>query len=215
MPKAIDVIGQRYGRLTVVRNQPRAAGARRRVLCLCDCGNETVSEPRVLRAGHKKSCGCLQKEWAGSDNFHKTKHGMARLGKKSQEYTAWLGLKSRCNNPNNPKFKNYGGRGIYVCNEWSNSFEKFYSDMGDKPTSNHSIDRINNDGPYSVENCRWATTKQQSYNRSDSRIVNTPLGKMCLKKACEEFSVNYNTARWRLSIGKDWDNAMLPLQSPQ
>lgn len=219
MPARIDVVGHKYGRLTVISNNAHVPNKRRTVKCVCDCGNIVSAEPKVLRIGEKKSCGCLQR-----DNVRRAATFIKSRGVKepSPEYVCWCNIKSRCNNKNNRAYKNYGGRGIYVCPRWVNSFANFKKDMGPKPSPNHSIDRIDNDGPYSPENCRWATSHQQSRNRSDNRIVTTADGqKMCLVDACKNDGIPYNTAQWRISIGREWNDvrrpthAMLPPSPPK
>lgn len=93
-------------------------------------------------------------------------HGHNRVGKRTPEYRAWVGMKTRCYNPNEEAWERYGGRGIKVCERWLNSFENFLKDMGRKPSSQHSLDRVNNDGHYNPYNCRWATRREQCLNRT-------------------------------------------------
>ena len=94
-------------------------------------------------------------------------HGMAR----TSEYAAWIQIKQRCFNPNDKSYSNYGGRGIKICNRWKNSFENFFTDMGMKPTPRHSIDRIENDGDYCPDNCKWSDSKDQANNRRSNRFI--------------------------------------------
>lgn len=118
---------------------------------------------RDLASGNTKSCGCLRRETTSLVGLAKKTHGM----RDTPEYGVWANMKDRCYNPSSEDYKNYGGRGIKVCERWLNSFENFYEDMGEKPWSKllYSLDRINNDGNYEPSNCRWATVKQQVNNR--------------------------------------------------
>ncbi len=124
--------------------------------CLCDCGTIRLVKRYHLKSGASKSCGCLNKEVVAKR--FKT-HGMEG----TPTYNVWQHILQRCNNTKNKSYKNYGGRGIKVCKRWRNSFENFYSDMGDKP-KNKSIDRIDNNGDYKPSNCKWSTAKEQCSN---------------------------------------------------
>lgn len=132
--------------------------------CRCDCGNEVKVWASQLASGGTKSCGCLKKDrdilWGKKDKNRQT-HGMHG----TPEYGAWTGMKQRCYNPKNKYYKDYGGRNIKVCKRWLNSFENFYTDMGPRPDNQHSLDRINNDGNYKPNNCRWADWFVQANNR--------------------------------------------------
>lgn len=160
--RVVDLTGQRFGRLVAVEATERRNGNCAIVWrCLCNCGNEHFAASCCLRNGHTKSCGCLQKE-QGAQNGRKsrTTHGMS----KSAEYEVWKAMNQRCKNSNNKDYKNYGGRGIKVCERWSSSFEAFYEDMGPCPEG-MSIDRRDNDSGYTPKNCRYTTDKKQANNR--------------------------------------------------
>lgn len=156
-----DLTGQRFTRLVAVRPEWDAQTRRTVWLCKCDCGSEKRVKPSHLTAGLTESCGCLRRENAARQ---KRKHGLS----KSRIYRVWSSMHDRCANPNSTGYKYYGSRGIKVCERW-NSFELFLKDMG-TPAPRLSIDRIDNSGPYSPENCRWSTHKEQMANRRPAWI---------------------------------------------
>ena len=160
----INLTGRRIGKLFVVEFIPKYFPERGGWLCCCDCGVFKVLRPTVLLEGETFSCGC-----------HKSKPGPRKAKKfggiQAKEYKNWTSMRQRCMSPNQTGYERYGGKGIEVCDEWKNSFEKFMEDMGERPSSNHSLDRIDNTKGYFKENCRWATAKEQANNRTNNRKI--------------------------------------------
>ena len=152
MSKKIDLTGQRFGRLIIIKSKDRSIIYE----CLCDCGNIKNINGHSLKRGRTKSCGCLQRELT-KKRF--TKHGMCG----TLTYRTWQMMIQRCTNPKFNSYPDYGGRGIEVCEEWL-VFEKFFKDMGER-IKGSSIDRIKNHLGYSKDNCRWATQSIQNRNQ--------------------------------------------------
>lgn len=153
--KFIDLTGQRFGRLIVIR-YVGTIKTHRSWECLCDCGKVCILPGARLRTGNTRSCGCLRIEELVNRS---TQHGLCH----SSEHATWSHMLSRCNNPNNKDYAHYGGRGITVCERW-HSFENFHADMGPRPTPKHTLDRIDNELGYFPDNCRWATRLVQGGN---------------------------------------------------
>lgn len=162
----LDLIGKKFGKLTVIKYYDTTKHNKRRWWCICDCGNEIPVVGSNLVNGNTKSCNCLQKEYAKT--AFKT-HGFCSNGIRATEYMIYHGMLSRCYNPNFTGYENYGGRGIIVCDRWlgENGFVNFYADMGKRPSMLHTLDRYPNNetGIYEQSNCRWATDEQQSRNK--------------------------------------------------
>jgi len=162
-----SLVGRKFGRLTVL-SFSHSSKHKRYWNCECECTlGKVVQKPTgSLTSGKVKSCGCLGIEHQKNGNVT---HGQT-IGGITSEYEAWQGMFKRCYNHNTVRFENHGGRGIEVCERWK-KFENFFEDMGKKPTPKHSLDRINNDGNYEPSNCRWATPKEQCYNRRSTRFI--------------------------------------------
>lgn len=166
MPSRLSIAGQRFGRLRVLESAGSANGVSR-WLCRCDCGNEKVVLGKDMRSGNTSSCGCLSREVNGNRT-----HGRSQ----SKPYKVWKSMVKRCVNPKDPAYARYGGRGIVVCSRWRfgegglSGFECFISDMGERPEG-LTVERVNNDGNYEPENCRWDTRRAQSRNKRDNGKV--------------------------------------------
>lgn len=170
----MDLVGQKFGQWTVIRRGPTLSYWRVTWLCRCSCGTERNVVQNSLKAGLSNSCGCTKAEKIGAAARLRIKHGGARwqsaTGKrKDSEYHIWLGMRSRCSNPNSTAYADYGGRGIKVCDRWQNDYAAFLADVGKRPSPAYSIDRINNDGNYEPSNVRWATDEQQGRNKRNNR----------------------------------------------
>lgn len=195
--RLIDMTGEKHGSLIVVGRANDDSSGHTRWMCDCDCGESAIVDGYALRTGHQTTCGKCK-----TIGDKRRKHGKY----KTRIYHVWENMKSRCNNPNNRHYRNYGGRGISICDEWE-AFEPFYEwSIQNGYSDDLTIDRIDNDGDYSPLNCRWATRKEQQNNRRVCVIVNTPNGDMTLKQISEYYHIPYRTVQRRHHKGSDFLN---------
>lgn len=201
MNRVVDITGQKFNRLKVVGKAGR--DSRNCILwrCKCDCGGETITTASHLRSGHTKSCGCLMRETSAINM-----HNLVYKNGCSQErlYAVWSEMLLRCSNPSNKSYKHYGGRGIKVCNEWQDylAFKEWaYSHGYNENAKCHecTIDRIDVNGNYCPENCRWATNAEQSVNKQDTVYVELNGERMALSQAAEKLRMNYGTLNSRIN----------------
>jgi len=196
--RKIDVTGSRFGRWTVLR---RVCGANpTKWRCVCDCGTEKDVLYQNLRRGLSVSCGCYRSDWTSEA---KTTHGL----RGTPEYSVWSKMRQRCEDPGDRAYSRYGGRGIYVSPEWTD-YGRFYDDMGPRPTPEHSIDRIDNDGPYCAENCRWATRQEQANNKRSNRLLTVAGETLTMAQAVGRYGVPYSALQARLNAGWSDEDAV-------
>lgn len=194
-PKAVDICGKRFGRLVVIERAADLSPRNARWLCQCDCGKTAVVQGGTLKNGSQQSCGCYQRDVV-------TKHGKDG----SRVHRAWVSMRSRCSDPKVPSYKDYGGRGIGVCESW-NTFEGFYADMGDVPVG-MSLERIDNSKGYSPENCRWASMEEQNNNRRNNLILQFQGRIQSLTRWAREVGISPISLKSRISLGWDVERAL-------
>lgn len=198
MGKRLDISNTKFGYLTAI-NVNRVAKSRAILWnCVCSCGNKCVVSTNNLRNGHTQSCGCYLKERCSEMN---STHGKSKI----KEYYVWKTMKSRCKNKSNGSYKNYGARGIMVCERWDNSFENFINDMGLRPSDKHSIDRIDNDGNYEPSNCRWADIFEQAGKKRSNKVLEFNGEIMILEDWARKFNITAGAISNHLRKGKSFD----------
>lgn len=187
--RRIDLTGVRFGRLVAQRPSSKTSeNGGPYWHCHCDCGERAIVQRNNLTSRRTRSCGCLEVE-------NRRKHG--KVG--SRVYDAWINMLQRCNNPKDTAYKHYGGRGITVCEQW-HDFQAFYDDMGDPPEG-RSLERINNNSGYCLENCRWATQGEQNRNCRRNHQLTFREKTQCLAAWAEHLGIHPNTLYYRLRRG--------------
>ena len=191
-----NLIGRKYGYLTVIGDAGRTKKYEHLWLCKCECGNTKITRGNRLKTGSCKSCGCYQKQQVAKAN---TRHGKSR----TKLYKVWSTMIQRCENSNVQEYKNYGQLGISVCSEWHDfeTFEKW--SMLNGYTEGLTIDRINNQGNYNPRNCRWVSYTVQANNKQSNHLVTIGDETKTISEWCRVYHINDSTVRSRLSYG--WD----------
>lgn len=199
MSKIIDLTGQTYGRLTAISFHS-IKNRRHFWNCVCDCGKHHLSSAENLRFGYVKSCGCSKAQ--GNNRSH----GESKA-RTTKEYRTWAQMRGRCYNKKHDSFNNYGGRGITVCERWK-KYQNFLADMGRAPSTEHSIDRKNNNGNYEPGNCRWATKKEQSNNTRKNRFLEYKGQFKTISQWSDLLNRKHQIVRNRLHIGWSIERAL-------
>jgi hypothetical protein len=203
-----QIAGMKFGRLSVLSRAGNDKHGSAMWNCVCDCGVTGVFKGRNLTIGKTKSCGCWLLEQRRSPKKHG--HTSRTLGATS-EYSAWKAMRQRCENPNNRSWKDYGGRGITVCDRW-HTFSNFLQDMGKKPSPNLSIERVENNSGYTKENCIWATKRVQNRNKRNNIILTHNGKSQTIKDWANEYGLLFGTLYFRILRGWPMEKALTPPQ---
>lgn len=211
MSKFIDLNGKIFDKLTILNRVKNSKSGNAQWLCLCECGNNKFISGSDIIKGKTKSCGCIRKETTTKRNL---KHGHSKRQNSSSIYMIWANIIQRCTNPKHIGYKNYGGRGIIVCDRWNpkrgGSFENFLEDMGERPLG-LTIDRINNDKGYHKSNCRWRTIKEQSRNKRNNIFISFNGKTQCVTDWQTETGINLETIKYRIDHGWTPEEALTTL----
>lgn len=209
MPK--NHVAEKFGLLTVLERAV-VASKHDKWHCICDCGKSTITFGFSLRSGKSKSCGCVaankaKERWKRPNEEARRKqaeksrtHGMSN----HPAYQSWVDMRQRCSKTTHKWYPSYGGRGISVCEEW-NKFEKFWEDMGGTWFQGAQIGRQENNAGYSKHNCKWETAQEQQSNKSNSRFIMTPDGKMTMSMAARKYGLSFGCLLYRLRAGYSQD----------
>lgn len=201
--KLIDLTGQRFGRLVVIEKAPRDGTHSTKWVCKCDCGNIAIVRGEYMKNGTTKSCGCYNEDVRSMKHYI---HGLTQ----HPIWRTYHHILSRCYNERVPKYNLYGGRGIVMCDEWKNDFMSFYNWSilnGWKPGL--SIDRIDNDGNYCPENCRWADDLTQQNNRGNNKNLTYNGKTQTMSQWAREFNMSISTLYYRIKHGWSVEDALL------
>lgn len=205
-----DITGEKFNKLTVVcfSHNLKNSSNNRKVfwLCKCECYNFHLVNTNNLISNKSKSCGCLRNQKLVDRS---RKHGRS----KTPEYETWMSLKRRCYNKNFERYQDYGGRGIVMSDDWKDSFESFLVDMGRRPSSEHSIDRLDVDGDYCFENCSWKTNKEQCNNKRNNRVLEYNGESLTVTQWAEKLGLSLRTILSRIRY--NWSVERILTQAPR
>jgi hypothetical protein len=200
----VDLTGQKFGRWTVLEHAGRAQSdakkPRHQWKCECECGTQSIVDGWSLTSGNSKSCGCYKR-----DNPSHLQHGMTG----HPAHNAWKHARGRCFSKTDTDYDLYGGRGITMCDRWSD-FEMFWQDMKSTWQEGLTLDRIDTNGNYEPGNCRWATMKEQANNRRNNVLIDTPDGRMNVKQASEKYNISETTIHTRIALGWTGSDLLIP-----
>ena len=197
------MIGSQFHKLTVLSEAGINRHQKRMFVCRCECGNQRIVIAAHLRNGNTQSCGCWQKERAKAVGKSNRRHG----DKSSREWKSWQAMRSRCLNPHATGYRNYGGRGISICERWAR-YEHFLEDMGRRPSPQHSLDRIDSNGNYEPGNCRWASPEQQMRNIRTNVSLTFQGKTMTVVEWAEEMKIPASRIYGRLKRGWNAEQAL-------
>lgn len=198
MAKVKDIKGQKFGRLLVIDRDVSKEYPRPYWNCICECRSTPSIRGSRLISGNTRSCGCLQKE---EQSARVLTHGHSLGSIRSPTYKTYQSMKTRCLNPKNEAFHNYGGRGILIDESWIKDFSKFLEDMGERPRGT-TLDRIDNNGPYTKDNCKWSTYKEQGNNTRVNRLIEYLGETKNLTQWATQFGISVDVLWRRLNVGK-------------
>lgn len=190
----MNLEGKRFGRLTAIRPMDSLNNSRTKWECRCVCGNVCHPTANCLKRNNSKSCGCVRRETMKKVGESRKTHG----GFGSITYSSWSAMKSRCYNKKATGYENYGGRGIRVCIRWLSSYEAFLEDMGERPDTNHTLDRTDTNGDYGPSNCKWSTKTEQNQNKRSSKIYSIDNQRLNLTQISKKYDIPLATLYSRI-----------------